>query len=516
MHQGAGAPRRALLGATAVLLGILGATSGCVVLNGTRGGGAAGAATFEGDECARVYYDLDEHDPSSDYNRNDRKFPLQEDPSPEAQILLATCTRQSKRGTHGHEIRQWSKIKPLDPEKVYLALDDRDLDIVSAAISAVIIGNDAVVARYEHEKRYKDARWQGLVLLYASLIERDDLTAALSRVAVPAEARATFLAQYDGAAQRARAAGLSPEEMTVYVKIPLEVYASRSEHHEAYADLYDELDALGAKSEKARGSAEAAAALAPAFVDLRSRFVAKCGALECRTRPLWAHTTRELALLAVAEGKKLDAIVESQMHVKEGSYLGGFVQAVTAAQYAEMKRMRDAREKYEKAKSNGIDEQTARTLAGGTTGYRWPSGALFRVELRLPDYAKALDEKRGGYSRGGAYPVANVQSVGGGVKLTFEKDRRESREAYNCRTTNRISRIHRDGRLEYEEVCNYRPVTVESERHKPVTIPAAEGKRVQRGDVVTFVALGEEARIIEVKRGDAVVQLRGDALSASK
>ncbi|MDC0749139.1 hypothetical protein [Polyangium mundeleinium] len=510
--------RTSLLGSTVVLLGILGSTSGCAGFNGVLrpggGGETTGAGTYEGEACRRVYYDLDDHDPESDYNHNEKKFPIGEDTSPEAQLLLATCARHMKKGRLGHETRQWNRIKPLDPEKVYLSLDDRDLDIVSAALSAVIIGNDEVAARFQHERHYKDARYQGLVLFYASLIRREDLSAALARIAVPAEVKTTFLAQFDGAAQRARAAGLAPEEMTVYVKIPLDVHASRSKHYEAYTELYAELDELLAKSEKARGNAEAAAALAPSFVDLRSRFVAKCGTLDCRGRPLWAHTTRELALLAVAEGKRLDAHVESHMHEREGSYVGGFIQAITAAQYAELSRMREASAKYQKAKENGIDEQTARTLAGGTTGFRFKDRAFFHVDLRLPTYAKALDGSGLGSPRASAFPVGSVQPAAGGkgVKITFEKDRHPSQEAYNCRTTNRISRIHRDGRLDYEEVCNWRPVTVESERHKPVTVPAAEAKNLQRGDVVSFLALGEEARIVEVKRGDVVVQLRGDAV----
>jgi len=507
--------RKRLLAATATLFGLAGSGCSGSLLFGPMiaetPGSTARAATYDGDACERVYYDLSTHD-MNDYNRNEKKFPKSKDPSPAAQILLATCVRRSK-SRYGHEIKQWSKVDPIDPAEVYLALDDRNLDIVSAALSAVIITNDALDKSYH---RFQGNRWRGMVLFYSSIIDRKELAAAVSQIDVPDEARAAFLAQYDDAAQRARAADLSPEEKTMYEQIPLEVVEDRQKHFKEFDALYQELDALLSKSEKAHGNADEAEKLVPSFTDLRNRFMARCGKLECRTRPLWAYATRELALLAVARGAKLDALVESYMHTQQFSYVADLPQAILAAQEAEGRKMLEARNKYEKAKKNGVDEKTALSLSGGTAGYDYRRIDLMHPDMSLPNYAKALDERSGAYVDAAEYPVASVQAAGNDLKITFVKERHQIKEAFNCRKTNRIKRIRPDGTLEYQEICNYRQRTEDVERHKPITIPAAEGKNIQQGDAVRFLAQKDEARIIHVKRGDAVVQLRGDVLQGPK
>ncbi len=503
-----------------VLLGML---SACTVRVG--GGAFSGygnetnesakrVATFDGDECIRAYYALDEHNPSSDYNRSSDRMPEIDNPSPVAQILLATCVRRSKTGTYGHDIEQWNKVKPLSAEEVYLGLDDRKLDMVSAALTAVFIMNPMD----RHYDRYEGKKWAGLVRFYGEIIDRDALAAEVRKVAVPDEAKVAFLKLYDDAVARAAAVLFSPAESRLLVDIPVETVKARRAHFNKYDGMYKLLDKLVAQGEKARGDAQASEALVGLLVDLRSKFMEACAKVECRAFPLWAHTTRELALVHVSRNSLLDAEVESAMQSGRGRYVADMPQAVFVAQQAELQQMLEAQRKYKKAKENGVDDKTARSLAGSPyagekLGYNPEGDLLFHPKMELPNYAKALDEKSSyDYGRAQQVPLLSVQSAGGGKsKLTFEKETYKGEEAVNCRMTNRITRIRSDGTLEYEEICDYRPTSRTVELHAPVMVPEAEAKPLKKGDKVMFVSRGGEARIMEVKRGDAVVQLRGDA-----
>lgn len=506
-------------------IGFLVAVGACTIRTG--GGAFSGygnetddsakrAATYDGDECIHAYYALDEHNPHSDYNRNSDRMPEISDPSPPTQILLATCVRRSKTGTYGHEIKQWNKAKPLDAEEVYFGLDDRHLDIVSAALTAVFIMN----AQFERFNRYDKKKWIGLVRFYGEMIDRDALAEQVRKVSVPDEAKVAFLKQYDDAVVRASAVLFSPAEIRLAIEIPVEVVKTRQAHFKQYKEMYKELDQIEAEAERSRGNAKAAEALIEPLTQLRSKYIGACGKAECRTFPLWAHTTKELALAHVGRNALLDAEAESAMQSSRGRYVADMPQAIYAAQEAELHQIQEAERKYKKAKESGVDEKTARSLAGSPyvgekRGMAYGGDLLFHPKMELPNYAKALDDKsRYSYGRENQVSLLSAAPSGAGkVKLTFEKDTYKGEEAVSCRQTNRITRIRSDGTLEYEEICDYRPVSRTVERHAPVVVPAGEAKGLKKGDVVVFIARGEEARVLEVHRGDAVVQLRGDVIA---
>lgn len=473
-------------------------------------------ASYDGDECIKAYYALDEHNPSSDYNRNSDRMPELDNPLPEAQILLATCVRRSKTGTYGHEIEQWNKVKPLSAEDVYLGLDDRKLDRVSAALTSVFIMN----SQDERFSRYEGKKWIGLVRFYGEILDRDMLAADVRRVALPDEAKLAFLKLYDDAVARAGSVILSPAETKLLVEIPVERVKARKKHFGQYQEMYDELDKLLARAEKARGNAEAAGALVEPLTALRSKFIGACGKVECRAFPLWAHTTRELALVHVGRNALLDAEAESAMQSSRGRYVADMAQAIYVAQQAELQTVLEAQRKYKKAKESGVDEKTARSLAGSSyagekLGYNPAAELLFQPKTELPNYAKALDDKSSyDYGRENQVPLLSAGPGGAGkIKLSFEKETYKGEEAVNCRMTNRITRIRGDGTLEYEEICDYRPTSRTVELHAPVLVPAGEAKQLKKGDKIVFIARGEEARVLEVRRGDAVVQLRADAIA---
>lgn len=471
------------------------------------------AASYDGDACEEVLYPLSEHG-SGDYNHDDRKFPQRVDEGAKAQILLLTCERDQKQGVYGHEIKQWPRVKDIEDEKVYYALDDRRLDIVLMAASAVNIMDD----EFERYRRGNDndKKSRGLVRLYAELIDREKLATRVGKVGVPAEASQAFLALYDDAVRRARGASLSPPEQALYVQVPYDTYKSRKAHFKKFSALYKQLDELSASSKESRSDAKTADELITKLMALRAQFLAECGLPECRSLPLWANATKELALLHVARGNALDAMVESAMNTRQGSYVAGFTQAIRAAQEAEGRKMSEARRKYKKAKESGVDDETALSIAGGTTGYDFSEGMLLNPKMSLPNYAEALDVKGGSRLHEEEVPVASVQPAGPKARVVFEKETYQSEEAYNCQQTNRVTRIRSDGTLDYEEICSYRPSSRTVEKHAPINVPAAEAKLIRRGDSVRFVARGDEARVTEVKRDGKVIQVRGDALGAKK
>src|SRR5690242_9751804 len=110
--------------------------AGCSFITSLKGGGTetaesrGRAATYDGPECPRVLWQLDELT-SLDYNAKDTT----ENPSYETQILLAVCKRRSKTGTYGHEIETWPRFRALGATTAYLAQDDFRLDPIAAALT---------------------------------------------------------------------------------------------------------------------------------------------------------------------------------------------------------------------------------------------------------------------------------------------------------------------------------------------------------------------------------------------
>lgn len=489
-------------------------TSGCQVVLGNVGQKSEltshRVASYEGKECEEVLYALGLHG-DFDYNHDERKFPQQVDESPRAQILLASCARRQKRGTYGHDIVQWPKIKDLDIGKTYEGLDDRRLDHVLVAASVIRVMDD----EYQQHGIYKGKKWIGLVRFYSEILDRSRLATKVGKAGVPDEAGKAFLALYDDAVSRARDAGLDVAEKALYVDAGVATYKARKEHYKKFASFYSDLDELSASAKDSRSDEKVADRLIEKISTLRANFLNECGKPECRSLPAWVNATRELALLHVARGNVLDAMAESIVHMREGTYTAGFAQAIRAAQEQLGQEMREANRKYKKAKSSGVDEKQALQLAGGTQGFDYDDSMLFHPKMSLPNYAAALDDKAASNPRDVEVPVASVSPNGSRSRVTFEKDTYKSDEAYNCQTTNKVTRIRSDGTLEYEEICQYRPTQRSVDKHDPVNIPAAEAKGLRARDVVRFIAKGEEARVIEVKRDGKVVQVRGDVLAAS-
>ncbi len=455
----------------------------------------AAGATWDGSECKRALYQLDELN-GYDYNAK----PTKPDPSLEGQVLLQVCRRKEKEGYADHTIPQHPRIKELAIDETWFAQDDWRVDTVSAAVFAV-----GQMRRHGDRDLNSLPADVGLALFWTRIITPEALAQALANVQIPAGARSAMVAAFR-AVPASLDGLLSDGDRKILVDLPVEVYNHRQEHYKTFHALYARFDHLRAEAQATRDDPKQIDRVAGELAALRSEFFTACGKVECRSAPLYANATSELAQLYVLRGNILFARTESFLYAREGSYVAGLAQAIRAAQEASLQKMNGAWATYQKAKTNGSDEKTARRLAGDVPAER-PNLRLLEPKLSLPNYAAAIDKGQANSSN------AEVERVtGGGTSRTivFKTDRFQSQESYDCQRTNRITRINSDGTLEYEENCRTRTVAGSSLQHAPITVPAAEAIGIAHGDHVAFMTQGDKALVIEVKRGDHIVQVRGD------
>jgi hypothetical protein len=455
-------------------------------------------ATYDGPECKRVLWQLDELD-DLDYNAKETT----PDPSYETQILLAVCKRRSKVGTYGHDIPTWPRFEPIDPRASYLAQDDWKLDPIAAALSAIHVAAARIDTMSHRDPRESDV---GLALMWTQLVTAQQLEQALASVQlqVPDAAKTALVALYRAVPSDLEGA-IPAETRFVLVDVPVAVYTERQSHYTAYRAMYQRLATLRAQAAAASTDSERAAKVVAGLEKLRSEFITACKKLACRDLPLYANASAALAQLHVVRRDVLMARTES-FHNHE-TYTAGFAHAVHAAQAEWINGYDARRRKYQTAIENGSDEKTAQSIAGGPVGDSISSDVLVDVELELPSYAAAIeDEPRSSQS---AY-VASIGRGGGQRRVTFKKDRMQVDIPYACKRTHRIERIRDDGTIDYETSCKYRKETQVTESHAPIEVPAAEVASVRAGDLLVFMSGPGGSRVLEVMRGGDVVQIRGD------
>ncbi len=458
-------------------------------------GATVAGATWDGSECKRALYQLEELN-GYDYNAK----PTKDDPSLEGQVLLQVCRRKEKPGYADHTITQHPRIKELAIADAWFAQDDWHVDAVSGAVFAV-----GQMRRHNNPQLNVLPADVGLALFWTRIVTPETLEQALAKVQIPAGARTAMVAAFRAVPSSLNGI-LSDDDRKILVDLPVEVFNHRQEHYNTFHALYARLDRLRAEAQATRDDPKQIDRVAGELVALRSEFFAACGKIECRAAPLYANATSELAQLYVLRGNVLFARTESSLYAREGSYVAGLAQAVFAAQEASAQKMKVAWATYQKAKSNGSDEKTARRLAGDVPAAR-PDLRLLEPKLSLPNYAAAIDK---GEATSSSAEVERVSGGGASRTIVFKTDRFQSQESYDCQRTNRITRINSDGTLDYEENCRTRTVAGSALQHAPISVPASEAIGIQHGDHVTFMSHGDKALVIEVKRGKNIVQVRGD------
>jgi hypothetical protein len=174
------------------------------------------------------------------------------------------------------------------------------------------------------------------------------------------------------------------------------------------------------------------------------------------------------------------------------------------------RQVREAWDKYDRAKERGMDDETARSMSGDPAAFEFDERTLLHPAMALPDYASAIDS---GKVRSFAGIVRAVKKTGGMVEVAFKKDKYSYDEAYACKRTNRITRIDSDGSIHYEENCKYRKKTEVRENQPPVKLPENEARHLSPGQMVIGLSAEGEGRVVEVKDGDRVIQLRADRVN---
>lgn len=467
-------------------------------------------ARYDGPECADVLYQLSE---IKDYNDHP---PQTEDLSNDKQLLLLVCARYQRIGTYQHRIPQRVKIHELRPDEVHQLFDDRKFDHLQAALMVAWTGQTGWLDREIQDRRFgwhervPQAAMFGLMKMYADAIDDRALGDQLAASGVPVKARDVFLVMYSESKARIdrELAELGPAERELFVDLPREVMRSRRVYFDAHKDLYDAYDKLMPTIEAERKAADVTEASVRALTEVRSRYMERCGKPECQRDPLYAQLTRELAQLHVARNDLLSARAESGIFLREGSYMAGLAQSIYEAQLARGNQVRAQFDQYERGKKQGLDEETARSVSGNAAAFKFTPRMLLSADTKLPDYSAALKGNAQGFSG----VVRTTKKSGGMVEVLFKRHKIKYSEAYACRRTKRVARINRDGSLEYERKCKYRNRTDVRESQSPVKLPVAEAKHLKPGLMLIGIRANGEGRVVEVKRGDEVVQLRRDYL----
>jgi hypothetical protein len=135
--------------------------------------------------------------------------------------------------------------------------------------------------------------------------------------------------------------------------------------------------------------------------------------------------------------------------------------------------------------------------------------------MEFSNYADVVDSKavksESGY-------VQSAKKKADKIVVDFKTEYDTVEEAYNCVQTRHLIRIQADGRLEYEERCQYKTKKVAREKPAPVTLDASEAAKLEPGDLLTFLVDGNARNgvILAAIRGTRLTQIRRDRVKPSE
>ena len=476
---------------------------------------AAMPANWSGEACDEVLFNAEES-----YRQSSWSSPPETDRR--KQVLLATCARYRVRYDnhtgYPRMIDQHARIARPDIEQVHGSFDDRQFDHVTAALLVWSCTQTPLCYSQGTEEHYgigvptdREAVL-GIVGLYALHTDFAALERQLGELNLPEGVAPAFLAVAHDANTKVveDLAALSDDVRPTLVEIPRTVFTERQAYFSAHAAIYKKLDDLLARSGAARQSGTAEPGLVIELLTLRSGYMNVCGARACQLDPFYEEVTEEIVLVQAALGNGFAVRAEQETYRTNGQPIPGLAQMIYLRQQPLALAGRDAFERLKKAREEGVDEATARTLLGGVAPVRYTHTSLVRPEMQWPDYAKVLDHKweppLSGY-------VGAVKTKGDDAVIRFKATKHQVDVPYNCRSSGRLERIHSDGRLEYEETCSWKKKTETSPGPDPVTVPASEAGSIKPGDLVSVaVGPGRRGIVRVVYRGDDIVQVGDDAV----
>ncbi len=503
---------------------------GCAFLPILQTGGAANGA-YDGDECNEVR----QTEAQAQEARGSGEVEVAK--TPRERVLVAMCPELSfeahdpaGRGYGGTRYQRRTLPRAQD---IHAAFDLRHpsmLDVTSFLFAVVEPGraqrrghrNPHAAAPAAIEKPFGNERAEpeettvGMAAVYASLLDASALDRELAATQLSAEARQHYKAQVQEASQHVAAlvAAMTPAVRKVVYEIPLHVAQELRKEYEAKKTFGARLDVLATQADEARKGGGNAAKVALELTQLRSDVVTVCGATEeCTYDPLYAEITHELATLYVATKQPELARAESALLARKDSMKRMFQPAVYAAQYEAGERSTKALEA--KKSASKLDPKLAKAM-DAEEPVSFAFADFFHAGTSLPFLASALGD-------GTHMPVSGyVQSIsrkGDKSLVEFKTEYQSVDVPTNCYTTGRIARIQSDGRIEYEENCQYRTERQPLSKPDPVLVPSREAAGIKPGELATIWG-GKEGvveRVHESKNGGLVlVQLRGDRVRGEK
>lgn len=502
--------------------------SGCVIQGSGFGGWGKGAssadARYDGSECDEVR----ETEAQAKYSSDDKGKRI-EHPTTKQYALAAVCRpmhfTENDPSSGLRDSTRELLVGQLDLETLHRSFDDRKIDAVKAALFTIeVVDGDPYQPKSkkhlkdfkkDDDEGYEDEMLLGLGHLYATMA-KPTLAAALDKLGMPPDAKAAFLARFDGSSKEIDdlLATMPAAKKKIFVEIPQSVHAARTAYFSAHAADYKSLDALELDADKARAGQGDPAAVAASLTALRTAYVAATGSESCTYDPLYVEVTGELSRVYLAAKQPLLAIAEAKVLARKDANQHGFAQELFAAQNEASLRAREAWELKEKAKGKGLDEATTSAVVGTATPLRFNYGTFWDAPTSLPDLSD-LSESKGVHADSGY--IQSVKPKGATATVDFKTEYDTVDEPYNCRRTGRLERIQDDGTLVWEEVCQYSTKKLAREKPAPITVLAADARGLKSGELLTAVVEGatRAAVVLDVYKEKAMVQLRGDRLAAT-
>jgi len=525
-------PRRLLLASVLSLLPAGCAWLGAIEINGKPIGGPGKAQSvrmYEGPECAGMELHT-QHEQRKRGTRHpddapgtpmthdhpSETFPVVYAPQPSAGASFA---EQAAHVACGERLSSYPSKVPT-PALVHERFDDYAFDHAAAAtILASCDRLQACLFRVDPAEATQHQRWvAGLLSFYAAHVDRAKVEAALDEAGVSAGLAGVFLKRFEsGRASVVAVAETIPEaERAAFLDVPAQVREQTEAGYQAHNELWKELRALRerAQTERAEGvSDETIAALS----GLRASYVKACGAkASCMRDGLPAAVAHELFLAYVSRGDAAGAYTEMDFVEPTGEQGRPTAQEIHRRQAELLRASTGAARKIQEAKKRGLDDSTAKAAAGAGAHDFSETRPWAIDEAPKVQYAAVVP----GQVHKASGKVKTTKKAGEGRTTIVFADKVTRWADMDCRDTNKIERVHPDGRIDYHQRCRKTgKMNVDRRTFDPVEVPAVEAAKLVAGDeVVLWVVPGETkvGRVRWVRRKDRVVQLRDVRVKGEK
>jgi hypothetical protein len=366
------------------------------------------------------------------------------------------------------------------------------------------------------ERCAKDNGWSDTAdaSFYAESVRVDELKADLAGKRMPEEMLEAYVRGFEFRREAIRAfiAKQGPRYRAVYID-PIwqarkawnaERAALREVETHALIERQRVVDAV-ATSSVTKGDADALFKLRDEYVEVcqkRGRDV-----LECLSGPVAYPLTHTAIHAAAQTGGVARALAEFEI-LRRLTPRTGVGDAVRFAVGESMRREAALLKKWQKAESLGAT-RAAMSAKFGTVkpldigGRSNAVGEVGRVTAALGTLSPKSIGKHGAKDvELLTWELVRVERTRERARLHFKEHVRTHQTPTSCTTTGRVHRINPGGYIEYEEVCQYAPVT-ERKRPKPVDVSVAEARALVPGDYV-------EVRLNKATRQGALVRVHAD------